>query len=339
MIKHLQYDPPHYLTEPLGLDDPLPEKLRFSALPGPIEQRHGTVTIIPRARVCLSRTNVITEDNKLVWNLSPEKGKAMEDHSIFLRDHLPPVQSRVHTLVLLANEVGGAYFHWMLDVLPCLYLIRQCGIKPDKYVISGKCVEPFQFETLERLGVPRTDIVVSDDQLHLEAQLLVIPKMSKGLRPKWGCDFLKRELMERKSIRPRSGCERIYISRAKAKRRKVINESEVTNELSKYGFQTVNLEDFTVGEQIEMFSSARIVAGPHGSGFTNVLFSNPGIQVLEFFSWSFIHNCYPLLSSILGHKHYYLSGDTTGLHQSKGDIIVNMEKLARLLKLARINPL
>jgi capsular polysaccharide biosynthesis protein len=215
-------------------------------------------------------------------------------------------------------------------------VLRQCGIKPDKYVISGKRVEPFQLATLEALGIPTKKVIISDDNLHVYADRLVIPKLSSGLRPKWVCDFLRQELLVKKHLKPLKGSERIYISRARAIRRKVINEQEVIERLAKHGFRTVLLERMSIEEQVRLFASAKVVIGPHGSGFTNMVFSNPGATMIEFFSWSFVHDCFPRLSSITGHKHYYLIGEETRPPQGRGDIIVNLSDLDKLLKKAGI---
>ena len=34
-------------------------------------------------------------------------------------------------------------------------------------------------------------------------------------------------------------------------------------------------------EQIHLFKNAKIIIGPHGAAFTNIIFSNPGLKIIE----------------------------------------------------------
>ena len=57
---------------------------------------------------------------------------------------------------------------------------------------------------------------------------------------------------------------RIYLSRAKARTRRCLNEAQLMSALSPYGFQTYCLESLTVEEQLRLFSESSVVVGPHG---------------------------------------------------------------------------
>ena len=84
----------------------------------------------------------------------------------------------------------------------------------------------------------------------------------------------------------------LYISRRDSPARQVENEDEVTACLEPYGFQIVTLSGMSVAAQAALFGSARVVTGPHGAGFANLLFCNPGTAVLEFFSPLYVNFCY-----------------------------------------------
>jgi hypothetical protein len=52
--------------------------------------------------------------------------------------------------------------------------------------------------------------------------------------------------------------------------------------LESYGFDSYVLEDLSFYEQVDLFSSAEIVVGPHGAGFTNTIFADD-LTLLELF--------------------------------------------------------
>jgi capsular polysaccharide biosynthesis protein len=74
----------------------------------------------------------------------------------------------------------------------------------------------------------------------------------------------------------------IYVSRNKAKYRKVLNESDLLPILKKYDFEVVFFEDYTMTEQIELAYSAKNIISLHGANLTNVMFMKPGGNVMEF---------------------------------------------------------
>ncbi len=64
--------------------------------------------------------------------------------------------------------------------------------------------------------------------------------------------------------------ERIYLSRADAKRRRVANETSLYSALAAIGFEYVVMSDHAVVDQIAIVRNARCVVGPHGMGLTHL---------------------------------------------------------------------
>ncbi len=80
----------------------------------------------------------------------------------------------------------------------------------------------------------------------------------------------------------RSG-QRIYVTRRRAGSRRLINEAEFADRMQRdYGFETIENEGLSLQDQMELYSGAEFVAGPHGAGLTNILFSRRPKGLLEF---------------------------------------------------------
>ena len=60
-----------------------------------------------------------------------------------------------------------------------------------------------------------------------------------------------------------------------------MNEDQVAQIFSLYGFEEVFCENLTMKEKIGIFNSAKYVAGPIGGGMANVLFCPPETKVLS----------------------------------------------------------
>jgi len=158
--------------------------------------------------------------------------------------------------------------------------------------------------------------------------------------PKWACNFLRNEFLAKTKVEKLQKLERIYISRFKATRRRVINEAEVTKILNPLGFQLVFSELMSISEQASIFSSAKIIIAPHGAGLTNLVFCDPGTKVVEFFSPNYVNLTYWALSNQMNLEYYYLLGEGQLLPEFLGnlryrlteDIFVNLDSLSDLLR-------
>lgn len=74
---------------------------------------------------------------------------------------------------------------------------------------------------------------------------------------------------------------RIYISRRRVERRHLQNELELLPILDRYGYGIVELEDWSIERQVQLFRGATHVVAPHGAGLTNALWMPVGGKVLE----------------------------------------------------------
>ena len=74
---------------------------------------------------------------------------------------------------------------------------------------------------------------------------------------------------------------RLYISRADANTRRVLNEPELVEHLGRHGFTTLRLKDLDFLTQVRLFMNADIVVGAKGAGMTNIMFMDPKGRVIS----------------------------------------------------------
>jgi len=66
------------------------------------------------------------------------------------------------------------------------------------------------------------------------------------------------------------------------------NEAEVLEFFEKAGWTIVDLVNLSFAEQIAWFAGAEAIAGIHGSGMTNTLWSPRGCKIIELFCDQYI---------------------------------------------------
>ncbi len=126
---------------------------------------------------------------------------------------------------------------------------------------------------------------------------------------------------------------RVYISRAC--RRSIHNESALIDLLKKYDFQIIDDKSRSVKEQIEIYQNARIIIGPHGASFSNIIWCKPGAHLFELFSATYTPDYFRYLAELMGlHYSAYCYGPLGTDDWVKGledNIYVDIEELDQCL--------
>lgn len=73
----------------------------------------------------------------------------------------------------------------------------------------------------------------------------------------------------------------IYISRQGAKKRRIVNEDRLLDELGDRGFRSVRTETLGPGQVIELMGRAPMVVAMTGAGLANTIYCRPGASVVE----------------------------------------------------------
>ncbi|MEL6438742.1 MAG: tetratricopeptide repeat protein [Cyanobacteria bacterium J06621_8] len=328
----------------------------------PMPQRLPFVVTIPEGRAWIAPQKnswvichaiaVMTPDNYLLGDLSryypwflPESPRQERaEHSILHQESLAPIEKIEGKVALLSGLAGHVYYHWMFDILPRLELLRlsEIPLQEIDWFVVNSLGKPFQKETLALLGIPTEKIIESDLHSHLQATEMIVPSFPGYLDwvPQGTIKFLRQTFLPQISLLP-SNRQKIYVSRARAKNRQLINESEVREFLTSQGFQTVFLEEMSVLEQVALFNNAEVIVAPHGSGLTNIVFCSPQTKVVELFSPNYLRTDYWMISQQLQLQHYYLVGENFEclslrnlMYQNSltEDILVSIEALKVILQ-------
>jgi hypothetical protein len=266
----------------------------------------GYVALIQNGRVWGQNGAILTPDNKMIWDVSMEFVGERSEHSIFKVSELPPISEHYGTIADLTHVGSKNYYHWMFDNLPRIPLLQMSGIHIDKYIINiDNKYLPFQHETLNFLGVSEDKIIKTHPHFHLKAENLVVPSQTTWAS-KWAFEYL-RSAFSPWDFQDQYAPKRIYIRRSSTRR--ILNEEQITDILTKYNFTILDLEKMTIFEQIYHFANADCIVGTHGAGLTNLVFCKQGTKILEIFPPQYVYCFYWLLSSFGNLNYHYFIGD------------------------------
>ena len=261
----------------------------------------------------------------LLGRWSPNFKKRRRQGDLRQRKVLPVEQELSGSVAAINKNGAHCFYHWLVEVAPRIMAIRMAGFAPDYFVVD--CQSRYQREVLELLGVGSHQLVQPHCALRLRCeQLLCVPQC--------GIEVVKQFVASMKSQLklPESNAERIYISRRKARNRRIANELHIEELLRSRGFRTVCLEQLSIAEQVGALHHASEIVAVHGSGLANTIFAEAGAGIVEIFPACRKNiDLYPQQSVDFGHQHVSVlspSGFTGQIRVQPNDLELALEMVA-----------
>lgn len=236
---------------------------------------------------------------------------------------------------------SGNYYHWLHDSLSRLYRAAERLPADTQFIIPAK-TQRFQDDSLTLLGIPpeRRVRLGANDALELDTFYFAPPTTNSGSDRASAARWLRQKFWDACGIRNPKAERRLYISRRNAPNRRVLNEEQIQEVLTRYGFETVECETLTLREQISLFSTASAVVAAHGAGLTNIWFAPEGARVLDILEpshrgWQYV---YWSLCNAVNHEYWYFWGESvppSAQGEQKAYMTVSPDYLGQTLQAMR----
>ncbi|MCJ2034686.1 glycosyltransferase family 61 protein [Methylobacterium sp. J-068] len=229
-------------------------------------------------------------------------GDAVVEESLINRDRthllgalaLAPAGAQVHHTLPRPRRIPGRtvhlwqmwaenYGHWLIECLPRLHVAARAGLL-DGARVAVQAVPGMQAlyrETLAVLGIGE-DRIVWLTQREVIFEELVYPSpitrqpITKSPLVIDAASDLRDRIGPPAEILP----ERIYVSRNRSGRRRLVNEEAVIALLTARGYGVVHPETLPFARQVQVFAAARFVVGGMGAALANLAFGPAGLRCL-----------------------------------------------------------
>lgn len=208
-------------------------------------------------------------------------------------------------LLVYDNWSWNNYFHWVIDSLCRIQLLHD-HVKEKFTLIIPEESPKYVTESLALYGftdilyLPKksktriTDLYTMNyaawsGQQHPEIISAMVKKVRNGI-----------------PAMPGEKNRRIYVSRSRARSRRVSNEDEVAALLAQFNFETVYFEGMSFREQVALLQNVKYFVSSHGANMTNLIWLNTDARILELLRKEGRPNfCYWSVASSLRLTYYY----------------------------------
>lgn len=290
-----------------------------------------------KGKYCHIHISVITKEGFQLAIASNHPNVLQKDHPIFQKLYLPKLRIYPGLGVLLSTPNDNNYFHCLFQIAPKIWFLKENGydLKNINLFFLEVSESKFQNEILEILEIDSNKIINLKKEKYIEVeQMLVTPTFT---RPEpWICLKLRNIFL---SDEKSNNHERIYISRNKAKVRRILQEKKLIALLYKFGFKVISTDGLKITEQAKIFNNSKIVIAAHGAGLANLVFCEPGTEILELRAENhqdYLGTVYEHLSSICKLSHYtYVCQEVKNKRDHKpkfSDLIIDFEFLENFIR-------
>ena len=302
-------------------------------------------------RDCYTHTGewTIYNNDQIFMNLmvvgSKKHTTFSDTNDVYLNEYLfPQIYLREPHILL-----GGAenYYHWWIDFMPRAAVILESPELRNLPIIILDTLNDNQIACLAKIGIDPARLIRVPNHHTIKCDHLFVPHLlgrpmteiglpdwMKPMINDWGVNWVREQFRDWRQ--PKAGQpKRIFISREKARFRRCINEAEVYAIAQRHGFTTLQNEHMSFADQMALYAGVDMVMGPHGAGFTNMLFAPTEATAIEMFPKHRAPPFYRDLCGQLGQRYIKFDGPITNLPRGMavdfGDFYIDPQDVERIL--------
>lgn len=218
-------------------------------------------------------------------------------------DFIRPKLEVDHALAVWSHRWLG-FHHFLSELLPKLCRLRSV-LGPDMggaKVCYPQIHRRYEKELIAMLDLPDDQVIDTWRVGGVVAKKLTVVPMAGWFQGNPNAELLREQLLPFSS---KKGPERLYLSRTG--RRRCLNDAAIIEHCKNLGFIVVDESSRSISEQIELYRDAKILFGPHGSAFTNMVWAAPNAHIIEMVPTTFDVTYHAGLSKSLGHHYTKIS--------------------------------
>lgn len=205
----------------------------------------------------------------------------------------------------LSTRWGSSnYYHWVTYTIPKIYLLKNSKFYNEiQYFAFNAPLSEFNIKYLNAVGITEDQIIDTQKIQWLTADNIYIADQPLTIIEPWGMEYLK------SIVNPKVNDKlpkRIYVKRSN--KRYIENSHEFEAFILQFGFSVLEMDNYTIKEQAEIFMNATHIISPHGANLTSIVFTQKNATLLEIFSPLYLNACYEEICFLKSIKYYRYIG-------------------------------
>ena len=233
------------------------------------------------------------------FRLANFNGSIDNNEFYMLSKKIKIASKKLNKVIYLSGTYDENWYHWLIEILPKLFIIKEKIKKFDDYdiVISENIYHSSTHMQSLKLFASKNNIISINPKYFYRTKHVIFvesPSISNRARKKiFTHDMLDgnfyqqifkvfRQYIKNKLLinNNKHDNERVYLFRNQNKRK--FNQHAVIELLKKFNFKIVDLMKLKFDEQVLLFHNSKIIIGVTGAAWTNLIFCQKNTKGLLF---------------------------------------------------------
>lgn len=237
------------------------------------------------------------------------------------------------TCLSIANGWYDSYYHFTLECLPKLFLMKD--FIDNSILVFPSKLSSFHMQWFSILNVHHIQFINENEVV--KAKVSITSSFSSRdlnhhdlITPDFR-DWVLSKIKQKDKLYN----TKIFIGRKNPKFRILLNNDDVVKMLNRYGFVYLEMEDFSVEDQISIFNNAKQIICLHGAALSNICFCKPNTKIIDLMHEDFKQWCFLKLAIILNLNYsIFTCKGNNQVDKLPGhrDILVDIDSLEQLIK-------
>ncbi len=195
--------------------------------------------------------------------------------------------------VHLMKEHESNYFHWIVEVLPRLFVTETLLADTTIPLLVTDGLHPNLYSLLDMIKNKQRSVVKLNGLCWYRVGALTYPsEISRILDtyeqpPSRSTIHLPMGILAQLRLSLQTFIDscagpdgrKLFVKRG-GNYRKLTNEDEIETRLREYGFEGISMGDLNIDQQVAAFSRASVIVGPSSASFANILWCAPQAKIL-----------------------------------------------------------
>jgi hypothetical protein len=287
---------------------------------------------VPQAYCYIGTGLVCTRDFKAISDSQMEYRLAYNQNFNWFKP-LRPQRLKGGPYATINNVFSYCWQHWLVDCLTRMYSLSRAYPGRRIVLLTPSGLKRDWYESLTAALPPRFEVQYLPQAAWVQVDRMLLPsyvsaRANQHLPPGY-YDTMRKTTFERLGLPPETEPrERLYISRALAPHRRILNEDELVRLLNRYGFKSILPEKMAFKDQVDLFRRAEIIAGAYGSNWGNNIYSGR-IKNLVFYGDRPPETHVFTFSKGLGQEHFFVASEGSQIY---ADFNVDLADVERVLQ-------
>ena len=224
---------------------------------------------------------------------------------------------RIHQpAISFVNGWYDNFYHFSLECLVKLYILKDYSAK--SVIVMPSSLSQFHKDWIEILEIKHiiyineneiidTPLAISSNfpNRDLNHHHIILPQFRDWVLQK----------VENKNV---LATNKIFIGRKRGSKRNLVNQTEIANELQILGFEYIEMDDYSVANQINIFRNVDYIVAVHGASLAHLTFCKPNTKVLDLIHENYHVFCFLKLSKILdiNYELLFCKGDRSDINEA-----------------------